>query len=189
MNAADPRWLEILKASGWHTTALTVACVVVLVLIKQQVIPTDGSPYWVAVPIIGAVVFGCLSLAAIGKAIVPTVDPSTTIRRWWRRRAQQRSIRDYIPHMTAKEREIIAYLLHHNQKVFQTTQDGGYAAPLIAKGIVWPVGMAGQVFDANRVPFEIPDYVWAILVASRTTFPYDPSTEGAAPWIIPWMAR
>ncbi len=34
MIAPDPRWLEILKASGWQTAFLSVACWVFLALPK-----------------------------------------------------------------------------------------------------------------------------------------------------------
>ncbi len=190
MTGPDPRWLEILKASGWHTTALAVASALVLVLVKRQVIPTDGSPYWVALPIIGTILFGCLSVAAVARASVRMLDPMTVVGRWRRRTAQQRSVRAYMPHMTPRERQIIAYLLHHNQRVFQTEQDGGYAAPLISMGVIRTVGITGQVMDPRRVTFEIPDLVWRILDENRAMFPYDPSQEqGGAPWAIPWMAR
>ena len=189
MNATDPRWLEIIKASGWQTTALAVACITVVVMVKQQIIPTDGSFYWIAVPMIGAIVFGCLSVAAIGKSVVGAVEPSARFSHFRRRRAQLRAIRDYIPHMTPKEREIIGYLLHYNQRVFQTTPDGGYAAPLIAKGVVCPIGIAGQVFGAHQVPFEIPRPVWDVLTANRATFSYKQASDGAVPWAIHWMAR
>jgi len=58
INPADPKWLEILKASGWQTTALTMACVIIVVLVKQGTIPTTNSPLWVAVPSIASLIFG-----------------------------------------------------------------------------------------------------------------------------------
>lgn len=191
MNQPDPRWLEILKASGWQTSALTVACLVVLALVKAGLIPTDGSPYWTAIPTIGAVVFGFLSLAAMAKTIVRVIGLRERFSGWRRRRLERRSVLGYIPYMTDREKEIIGYLLHHNQKVFQTDEDGGYAAPLISRGIVRRSGVPGQVIDVRRVPFEIPDHVWAVLESHRNAFPCNgPDREGATPpWVIPWMAR
>ena len=46
--------------------------------------------------------------------------------------------------MTKEDKEIIGYLLHHNQKMFQAGVTGGYAAPLISKGIIRQ--------DLRRVP-------------------------------------
>lgn len=192
MNPADPRWLEILKASGWQTGALAIACSLILALVRGGVIPTDGAPLWVALPAVGAVVFWCLALASIGSALAKATDPMARFRRWRLRREQQRSARDYIDYMTEKERHIIGYLLHHKNKVFQADEDGGYAAPLIARGIVRPSGRPGQVVDIRRVPFEVPDHVWSVLEANRERFPYVPPTgrdTEVHPWAIHWMAR
>jgi hypothetical protein len=189
---ADPRWLEILKASGWQTTALAIASTVIAILVRNKVIPTDSSPYWFNVPVIAAVILWCLSLAAMGSALTKAADPAARIRRWRHLHRAKRSAREYIPHMTAKEKEIIGYLLHHNQKVFQTDQDGSYAAPLISKGIVVVAVRPGQVVDPLRVPFEIPDHIWSVLQSQRAQFPYVPPKDGERevhPWAIHWMAR
>ena len=82
VNPVDPKWLEILKASGWQTTALAVACIFIVVLIKKDFIPTTNSPLWTAVPSIGAVIFGCLSLAAIGNALAKAIKPGMRIDQW-----------------------------------------------------------------------------------------------------------
>ena len=94
--------------------------------------------------------------------------------------------------MTDKDKEIIGYLLHHNQKVFQTDQDGGYAAPLISKGIVRVSARRGQVLDPVQVPFEIPDHIWTVLKSNQREFPYYPPSDredATYPWAIHWMAR
>jgi hypothetical protein len=49
--------------------------------------------------------------------------------------------------LTKKEREIIAYLLHHGQRMFTANLDGGHAATLMSRGIVRKALRAGQVFD------------------------------------------
>ena len=186
----DPRWLEILKASGWQTAALAIACGLIIVMIRFGLVPTDGSPYWIAIPTIGGVVFGRLALASIVSTIVRTLQPR--VLRWRRLRAERRSAREYIAHMTPKEREIIGYLLHHNQKVFQADQDGGYAAPLISKGIVRIAGQRGQVMDLTRIPFEIPDHIWSELASNRSAFEYTPprgKEPESFPWAVHWMAR
>lgn len=192
LNPADPRWLEILKASGWQTTALAIACTVIAVLVRHGVIPTDSSPYWFAAPTVGAAILWSLSLAAIGSALTRATDPLGRISRWRGLHQQRRLAREDIPYMTAKDREIIGYLLHHNQKMFQTNQDGGYAAPLISRGVIVLSVRPGQIVDGTRVPFEIPDHIWSVLQANREQFPYVPPTGPNGerhPWAIHWMAR
>ena len=136
MNPADPKWLEILKASGWQTTGLTVALVVFLVLVRTGVIPTSDSPLWVALPALGALICGVLALASIGDALIKAIKPAARIDRRRRIRLNQKCAEAFIPYMTKKDKEIIGYLLHHNQKMFQAGLTGGYAAPLISKGII-----------------------------------------------------
>jgi hypothetical protein len=192
MTTPDPRWLEILKASGWQTSAMSIASVVVLVLVRNGTIPTDGSPHWIAVPSISAIVFGSLAIASVASAIIKATQPLAHITRWRSKRAEQQAVRNYIPHMTKQDQEIIAYLLHHNQKMFQADQDGGYAAPLISKGIIRISAQRGQVLDLTRVPFAIPDHIWTVLVEQRERFPYRPDNGEKLerhPWAIPWMLQ
>lgn len=97
-----------------------------------------------------------------------------------------------LPYMTAKEREIVAYLLAHNQKMFTNTPDGGYANTLIAKGMVISAARPGQVCTFQDTPFAIPDNVWSVLVDHRDEFPYVESESGNEvpyPWRVHWMAR
>ncbi len=100
INPVDPRWLEILKASGWQTTALAIACVLIVVLVKYEVIPTTESPYWIAVPAICGVILWCLALAAMGSASVKAIKPVARFNRWRLRRYQVKAAREYIPYMT-----------------------------------------------------------------------------------------
>ena len=189
VNPADPKWLEILKASGWQTTALAVSCILIVVLIKQNLIPSTNSPLWIAVPSIGAVIFGCLSLAAIGNALTKAIKPGMRIDKWLLKRQKVKEVLEFIPYMTDKDREIIGYLLYHNQKMFQATQDGGYAAPLISKGVIKISLRHGQTFDASHVPFEIPNYAWSVFEENKKLFPYNPPPKGKAekhPWALPW---
>ena len=192
INPADPKWLEILKASGWQTTALSIACGLIFVLIKFKVIPTTDSPLWLALPAIGALIFGCLALAAMFSALAKVINPAAIFDRWRLKCSKKRAAREFIPYMTEKDREIIGYLLYHNQKMFQAVDDGGYAAPLISKGIIQRSVVHGQIIHQNWIPFEVPDYVWSELEKNRQEFPYKPPPAGEVekhPWAIHWMAR
>ena len=106
-----------------------------------------------------------------------------------KRRNHWKTIENYIPHMTDKEREIIAYLLNKNQKTFTCAADGGYANTLMSRGIVVVAMRWGHIFDEERMPVTIPDKVWNILVKHKNCFPYKPTDEKAHPWRISWMVR
>lgn len=191
MNPIDPKWLEILKASGWQTIALTVACIFIVVLINIGIIPTTHSPLWIALPSIGALIFGFLSLASIGSAAAKYIKPGDRLDQWRLKRRKIQQVIEYIPNMTDRDREIIGYLLYHKQKMFQAGNDGGYAAPLISKGIIRVACKKGQVYDPSWTPFEIPDYAWSVLEKNKEHFPYKPPKGKAEkhPWAIPWMVR
>jgi hypothetical protein len=192
MNPVDPKWLEILKASGWQRTALAIACGLIVVLVKSEVIPTTNSSLWIALPAIGALIFGCLSLAAMGSALAKAVKPAAIFDRWRLKRHKKRAVSEFIPYMTDTDRAIIGYLLYHNQKMFQTEEDGGYAAPLISEGIIQRSVMHGQAVASHWMPFEVPYHVWSVLERNREIFPYEPPPAGEVekhPWAIPWMAR
>lgn len=91
--------------------------------------------------------------------------------------------------LTKKEREIISYLLHHNQRMFTADLDGGHAATLISRGIVQSALRPGQVFDASDTPMEIPRSVWTVLKTVKDQFPYDGQDDDPYPWRVHWMSR
>ena len=192
MNLPDPKWLDIIKASGWQNFALSIASLVILAFLRNGMIPTDGSPLWIAIPLITAIVFGCLGIASAACAFLKATQPLAYFSRWLSLRSEQRAVRDYIPHLTKVEQDIIAYLLYHDQKMFQADRDGGYAAPLISKGIIRITAQPGQVLDLTRVPFAIPNHIWTVLLEQRSHFPHKPEYEDRSqphPRVIPWMAK
>jgi hypothetical protein len=102
----------------------------------------------------------------------------------------QQRIVDEIQYMTDDEREIIAYLLAHNQRMFTNTPDCGHASTLVSKGIVVRAVRDGQVFTYFEMPFRIPDHVWDVLKRHQGKFPYDPPPQGKTerhPWRRGWM--
>jgi len=190
---ADPRWLEILKASGWQTTALTAAAALSLYLNAKKLFPTPLDSWVIQTAEVSVIVFGCLSLVSIGPHItkVGNIIASMLAQRLMVRRAQLRVEKD-IPAMTEQEREIIGYLLAKNQKMFTNTIDGGFANTLISREIVVCALLPGQSATAFGVPFRVPDHVWDILMRHKGEFPYTPPQPGQTelhPWSVPWSAR
>lgn len=188
----DPKWLKILKASGWQTTALASAFGVILLVIRIDWIASP-DPWFTAFCVLAFLICLFLALASIGHAVADFFQPRVRLVRWLREKQQRKAVRDYVPFMTEQERGIVAYLLAKNQKTITAEQDGGYAATLISRGILVRAMRPGQVADAMNMPFAVPDHVWDELAKQRESFPYTPPKrrdDGEPhPWRIPWMAR
>jgi hypothetical protein len=98
-----------------------------------------------------------------------------------RRQDEVEKVEEYIPFMTPKDKKIIAYLLHHNQRMFECDADGGHAALLLSRGIVRIAARPGQHMRYSSVPFEVPSHIWEVLVKHRDKFPYKPDPDGGHP--------
>ena len=155
MSPADLKWLEILKASSWQTTALAIGLSVFWALVRTDVIPTPDNPLWETIPALGAVICWALSLASIAKSLTEAIG----IDFWPIKRRERNVAKNYIPYMTPKEKEIIAYLLYHNHKTFVYYMDGGFAGSLISRGIIRQGLRPGQVFELAEVPFFVPEHI------------------------------
>lgn len=182
----------MLKASGWQTTFLAIAFGVIFLMIQTETIAVTDSPLWLAIPAIFTIIFSCLSLATIFSSFFRWLNLGQKYENWKSNREYVKEVVEFIPHMEAKDKEIVAYLLHYNQRTFTNDQDGGYAATLLSKGIVKISARHGQSIDLTRVPFEVPGFIWVELVKRKDQFPYSPPQKGqleSYPWVIPWMAR
>jgi len=149
-------------------------------------VPEPADPLWIFLVWLAFLISAFLALAAIGDGLVKAIKPAQRLDRRRAIRHAQRKTRDFIPFMTPKDREIVGYLLHYRQKMFSTNIDGGYAAPLIAKGIITRAMSQPQFVDALRMPFAIPDHIWAVLEENRDQFPYQPPSRGPGREAPPW---
>lgn len=181
--------LAILKASGAKTAALSVAAWLLIYASRKNMLGIRLRPSVIEVLFIASVVFGSLAISSFVVAIGPFVTKETWGRlvRWKRDQDAKHYVVEQLPHLDFREKQIIAYLLENNEKMFTTTVDGGYAGTLISKGIVVCALVPGQRCDQYRVPFKVPDPIWEVLTEHKTEFPYAPTRE--LPWSIPWMAR
>jgi Super-infection exclusion protein B len=114
--------------------------------------------------------FGLLALAGFISTTLAVFPLQKWVRYWIDIRREKGSVRDYIPHMTEQEREIIAYLLHKNEKTFTAESDGGYASTLASRGIVRVLARSTLAIDRLDVPMIIPDHVWAVLIEYKEQF-------------------
>ncbi len=99
------------------------------------------------------------------------------------------AILEELSELTEREREIIAYLLHHNQRMFTADLDGGHAATLIARGVVRNAVRPGQVFDMTDVPMEIPRPIWNVIKTMKDRFPYSGDEDDPYPWRVGFYDR
>ena len=192
INPTDPHWLNILlnilRANAWQTGALTIAFALIFMAMKFNMVPTIDDR-WMILPVAGMPIFGMLFLAAIVKPLTENILKKTQARR--QLRDEQSMAHQYIPYMTDKDREIIGYLLHHNQKMFESLENGGHANLLIAKGIIRLAAKVGPIVAVDSMPCEIPDHIWSVLEKHREKFPYTPPPEGESevpPWAMHWMS-
>lgn len=182
----DAKWLEILKASGWQTAAISGASGVYLYLAHNNVIPKLPDMA-VQLLFLAMLVCGMLAVGSLLSALFETFPVHIMIAGHMARENEKKSAAAYIPHMTPKEREIIGHLLARNQKVFTCTSDGGHARTLIARGIIRSALRAGMTYTIMDVPFCIPDHIWDVLAAHSGEFPgassARPSRSGSGdPW-------
>ncbi len=191
--AADPKWLEILKTSGWQTAALTAASATILYLNAKKWLPVALDSWVIQAAEVGVLVFGFLTVFSIGPHITKTANIMASVleRRLAVNRAQRQVEKD-IPTMTAKEREIIGYLLAKNQKMFDYKADGGDANTLISKRIIVCALVPGQAYTDYGVTFKVPEHVWDVLLKNKAEFPYTLPKPGEKtkpyPWTVSWMA-
>lgn len=187
----DPKWLELLKASRPQAAALAVACFVLLAAPHWTAIPS--LPDWVVIP---AFFVGVLCSCLVVFSLVSSAYKIFPLHRWAVKyltdRRSQKEVRAYIPFMTEKDKEIVAYLLHFNLKTIEADRDGGSAAQLISRGVLVVLLRPNQQVRSTNVPMIVPDCIWDVLQENKEQFPYTSPRGGiqqGPPWRIPWMAR
>lgn len=184
----DPRWLQILKASGWQLAGLAVAFGIFLMLPTWGLMPP--LPAWaMQLAALAFLVTAGLALASLLSNTFTFFPVQKWFLTWYNLGRAKRRVRDYIPHMNKQERDTIAYLLAKNEKMFKADSDGGYASTLLSRGIIRVAAKPGQHIDLLDTPMEVPDYVWDVLVKHKDQFPYTPQLgQGDVerkPWRVP----
>jgi hypothetical protein len=187
---ADPKWLEILKASGWQTAAVAFAGVALLYLNAKKRLPVALDSWVVEAVEVAVLVCGFLAVFSVGPHVAKKFKG---LWGWFGHRLAirraKRQVEKDIATMSPKEREIIGYLLAINEKMFDYSYDGGAANTLIAKRIVVCALLPGQSTNAFGVPFKIPDYAWEVLLKHKAEFPNTWKKGKPFPYAISWMAR
>jgi hypothetical protein len=111
----DPKWLEILKASGGQSASLAVACAAFLVLTWLRWIP-EPYPWMIHASVFVLVLSGMLTITSFGTAFLKSIPIHKWAVRSFHERRAARELEKYLDHLTVEERKILTYLLHHKQK-------------------------------------------------------------------------
>ncbi len=185
--AADPRWLEVLKASGGQAAAVSSACGAFLLAARFNLMPTPEA--WMTQgAVFGLVLFGGLALVSFLGAINNFFSLKRYILHRVRLHLQRKDAERYIPYMTEKEKIIIGYLLRYNQKTFTAAINGGHAATLISRGIIVTQMVGGQQASQMDVPMGTTDHIWEVLERHRNLFPHKPEMNRGTE-VHPWRER
>ena len=186
----SPQWLDILKASGWKTAAIAGAAALLIVLNSRKTLPVALDPWILETAEVAVILCGSLTVFSLLSGIVTASKPlRMKFSRHQAVRRAQRDVKEAIPQLTVKEREILGYLIQKNQRHFSYTQDGGYASTLIAKRFLTFAGVPGQVFTAYDFPFEVPKHVWEVLNEHKENLVCSHREGEPYPWAVHWMAR
>src|SRR4051794_7021342 len=108
--ALDPKWLEILKASGWQTAAIAVACGLFLAMDHWGWLPPP-DPWMTLLAAFVCLLCGFLAAASFISNALKFFAVRKWIVRYFNNRLEKKAALQYISHMTKKEKEIIGYLL------------------------------------------------------------------------------
>lgn len=145
---------DLLKANGWRAAMLAIAAAAFLALAAQGVIP-KLDPWMIILAWVVLLTSAALAAAALAGPIQRMVEANIAKQRRGKAMlAAEQKFRDYIPYMTAKERQILGYLLKRKQKTFTAAVDGGYAATLLSLQFVTPIARPGQQFGIDDLPWE-----------------------------------
>lgn len=182
-------WLKnLIKTGGRKAFAIAMACGILLWIDHKEILAL--SPNYKNLIVILGITSGSVAVTSFVAAIAELVRPIIG-NEIWKLRARKK-VQKYLPRLTEKEKEIIAYLLAKNQTMFTCDSDGEEARTLIASGFVVCALRPGQVFIEGEVPHAIPEYVWTVLIKNKDLFPYQPANDDdieAYPWRTPWMVK
>jgi hypothetical protein len=192
---ASPDWISKTLAtldaiSGYTYAALASACGLVLFL-PSPLFGVDVSQVrrdWVGWIAVGMITFALLALAKIARAIHPVIANAVVARS--ARRALHMKQAEVLAHLDAlsvEERYLLAHCLANNEKTIISNYLNGPLTMLVTKGIF---RMApNPIFTPMKMPYIIPDFVWAELQRRKAEFPPEDPNHRHERLRHGWMAR
>jgi hypothetical protein len=179
---------DVLREGGWIKAAIAAACGVFLLVAHWGWVPSLDA-WMVQSTTFGLLLFGFLALASFISALHSFLPLDKWILHWITIHREKVGLERFIPYMTPKEHEIIAYLLAKKQKTFLASADGDHAATLLSRGIVIILAQHRQQLDPENVPMTIPDHLWDVLMQHRSEFPYTPPDSDDEAERHPWRVE
>ena len=193
--SAPPDWVSKTLAtldaiSGYTYAALAAACGLILFL-PSPLLGIDLAPIrrdWGGWIVVGMIAVAFLALAKMARAVHPLIANAIVARS--ARRAlnmKQAEILAHLDALSVAERNLLACCLANNEKTIISNYLNGPLTMLVAKGIV---RMApNPIFTPMKMPYIIPDFVWAELQRRRAEFPPEDSNQRRERQQHSWMAR
>ena len=177
LNALTPRITVPFAAAAW----------ILLYVHRRSLMPLPAGA--VVSALIAAVLCTCLVLAALLSYLWNTTKGvrQHLVETFHHYRDKKR-IQTELDYLIPKEREIIAYLLAKQQRLFEVLPDGEQAATLISKGFVVCTARKSPAVHRD-ITVEVPAHVWDVLVKNRAKFPYEAPKPERHPWRTQWMVR
>lgn len=136
---------------------------------------------------VGLVVFGCLSGVSILASVWGGVEWGWRLVRKSRVTASKRRWAETsLDDLSERERKILSYLVTRGERHFTTNMNGGHAAGLIGRGLIYRAVRPGHTFHALSTPFTVDEDVWAALLKRKDEFKH-PDPNGRPPYSdSPW---
>src|SRR5712692_8716469 len=139
-------------------------------------------PVVVVSALVVGVLFSCLAVVGLLTSLWNWTRGLRKLFAWmFLQRVEKIRIEGELEFLIPQEREIIAYLLAKNQKMFEVLPDGEQAATLIAKGFV-TYQPRGHLALRRDIAVEVPNHVWEVLAGRRAEFPYHARDPEKQPW-------
>jgi hypothetical protein len=129
----DAKWLDVLKAGGPKAVAAAVALGVFALLLNGEHIPGKELPWLYPLSVLGFLIFACVSVASICSFVFEEFEVVQRVKTKAAKRRAKERIEGLIPFMTDVDKAIIGYLLHHNQRMFSTDDDGAMRRILLRR--------------------------------------------------------
>ncbi|MFB9982823.1 hypothetical protein ACFSQQ_26205 [Mesorhizobium kowhaii] len=167
---------------GWFVQALglrasliaglALACAILVLAPVIGVTTFSGiDPTVMSFARVGLAVFGSLTLMNLAVATWGGVRwIGSKLAEIRSRSAHKAAAAASLNELTARERNILAFLVTRNERHFVSNINGGYAASLIGRGLIHLAARPGQSLSALSVPFTVDEYVWEALQARREEF-------------------
>jgi hypothetical protein len=176
----DPRWLDALKLPQKIIAGLFLFSLLLLLFDHYGVISlAEISGLARPIVIIAALLFGCLSLAAVGALIYDAFmqrHKKTLLarRREIRREEAERERAQFesralarLDYLSKQEIRYVADALRKNEQSFLTHLYSPPVANLMAKGLV---ATPGSTHHQDHYPFYFRDFAWAALLQRKDEF-------------------